>query len=167
MKQNSKPIGQVVVGVIAITVLLVAILIAKPMPKAYGFIHEDHPVDMWGAGHDKWAYYSIGQGTTESLAAEVRSDLQKEGYTEDKTHRPWFRFVKGDKEVLVCNHDEFAVNGNTLVQQDPKKIERMTPPPPSGVVIPTKKWPCILVKNGPEKSESLPFFQIKKLIHGW
>ncbi|RYG43904.1 hypothetical protein EON79_16050 [bacterium] len=32
---------------------------------------------------------------------------------------------------------------------------------------PASDYICLLVKNGPGTDESLPVFQIKKLIHGW
>ena len=150
---------------------LAGFLVMSPAPKSYSFVSVNHPVDMWGSGHDKWAYYAIGKGSTASLAALVRKSLEPQGYVEDNSVRPWYRFVKGDIEVVVCNHDEFAVNrspfGSTLVKQDPKQtLARLRPSAPKSMT-PSTKFPCLLVKNGPGTSESLVGFRLKKLVHGW
>lgn len=160
MKKSGKRwvVGTTVfIGVLVMCFVAVA---ARPVEQSYKFIQSDHPVDMWRDGADKWSYYSIGKGTTAELATTVRTELGKEGFTEDKTHKPWYRFVKGDREVVVCNHDEFAVNGGL-------GAGKLSPSRSPGGAPVVAKWPCVLVKNGPGTSEPLFTFKIKKLVHGW
>lgn len=112
---------------------------------------------MWGHGADKWAYYGLKDGKIEETAKVARAELLAAGYKEDLSRRPWYCFVKGKEEVVVCYHDQFEVNGSAL--------SKSTHPGRPGT--PPSEYICVLVKNGPGTGESLPLFQVKKLIHGW
>src|SRR5258708_39105828 len=46
------------------------------------------------------------KGSAPVLAVTVRKELLPQGFAEDTANKPWFRFVKGAREVIVCNHDE-------------------------------------------------------------
>lgn len=155
-----------VIGLIAIVGLLGAAMVV-PVPRPYAFIRSDHPADMWENGKDRWAYYSVGGGTTKALAANVRDNLIHDGYKEDKTQSPWYRFVRDNEEIIICNHDEFSLNGNDLVREDPKAEEKSQPPTAPGARATAREWPCFLVKNGPEKKLSLPFYKVQKMVNGW
>jgi len=167
MKRLESRVRWVMFAAILLVAGTTAVLVLRPAPSTYSFIRQDHPIDMWGKGADKWAYYSIGEGTTEELASTVRSSLTQEGFSEDKSQKPWYRFVKGKVEVVVCNHNEFAVNNTlhegNLVRVDPAETERRF----KLAAHETHQWPCVLVKNGPGTTEPLLVFQAKKLIHGW
>lgn len=156
MKQAKVSPVVVILAAIIVVAVVGAIKLGAPQPKSYSFVTVDHPVDMWQDGKDKWAYYFIGTGTTKVLASTVRTDLKTQGFAEDDTQKPWYRFVKNDREVVVCNHNEFAVNGSHLMSQGKMKVP-----------APTTEMPCILVKNGPGTDTSVGFFQVKKLVHGW
>jgi hypothetical protein len=148
------------IGLLAFIGLVIAgalfLGLATPQGSSFAFVKADHPIDMWQDGKDRWAYYSVGDGSSKELAALARKELVGKGFTEVKTGKPWFRFTNGDQEVLVCNHSEFAVNGG-----------------PSGSkldlhpAIDKNPWPCVLVKNGPGTSGSLAGFQVKKLVLRW
>lgn len=156
MKQGKVSPIVVILAAIIVVAVIGAIKLGAPQPKSYSFVTVDHPVDMWQDGKDKWAYYSIGNGTTKDLAGTVRADLKAQGFTEDSTQKPWYRFVKNDREVVVCNHNEFSLCGSQLM-----------PPGKMKVPVPATQWPCILVKNGPGTDTSVGFFQVKKLVRGW
>lgn len=157
MSEKRKGFGIWIIVVVVVVLGSLASVSIVPTPRSYRFVTVDHPVDMWQDGSDKWAYFSLGMGKTTDVASEARKELTALGFAEDVTSRPWFRFVKGNVEVVVCNHYEFAVNGSTLVANSSG--------PPSGAT--PDQWPCVLVKNGPGTDASLSAFQVKKLIHGW
>ncbi len=161
MKQGKVSPILVIASAIILVAGIGAIKLGSPEPKSYSFVSVDHPVDMWEDGKDKWAYYFIGTGTTKDLATKAGIDLKAQGFVEDNTKKPWYRFVKGDREVIVCNHSEFGVN----VQRDGSS--KVVNSSSMKVPLPTTAMPCILVKNGPGTNTSVSFFKIKKLVRLW
>jgi hypothetical protein len=152
----------IVWSIASLVALLVAVVIAlstQPAPTSYKFVTVDHPVDMWQDGGDTWAYFSLGEGSTFDVSEKARQELLPQGFVEDTTRAPWYRFTNGREEVIVCNHHEFAVEsypgGSKIVPG------RATLHPGS------RPWPCVLVKNGAGTEMPLPTFKIKKLVHGW
>ncbi len=126
--------------------------------RPYGFIGTDHPIDMWRDGRSQWAYYGSGFEPSSNLAQKARAALGPLGFTEDRSEKPWYRFVKGDEEVVVCDHSEFAVNGVSL------GTSRLVH---NRMQETTQNYACVLVKNGPGTHESTTLFQVKKILHGW
>jgi hypothetical protein len=158
---DKRPVWPKVVGAaVGIIVCAIALLgMARP-DRAFSFVTEDHPVDTWADGGDKWAYFSEG-GTVPALLPKARRELLGLGYVEDTTQRPWYRFVHGSKEVVICNHHEFEVNGTGLGSS------KLAKPRPRTGSLPPNPWVCVLVKNGPGTSMNLTAFEIHKLIRGW
>ena len=143
-----------ILTIAVVAVCLIVGALARPHERSFSFITVDHPVDIWHDGTERWAYFSLGSSTTAKVAERARSELLAQGYREDHSKKPWIRFIKEDREVVICNHNEFEVNGNKLAVQKRKH---------SG----TSVWPCVLVKNGPGTTGALWVFKAKKLIHGW
>lgn len=112
---------------------------------------------MWGKGGDKWAYFGVENGDIAPFVKDARAELLAQGYAEDTKSKPWFRFVKGGIQVVVCYHDQFAVEGDNLVHSTVRGARGR---PPSDFI-------CVLVKNGPGTEMSFPVFKAKKLVHGW
>ncbi len=135
---------------------LVTISAVKKPERAFGFIRAGHAIEMWNVGGDRWAYFGGNNGSSTAFANVARVELVERGFTEDHKSSPWYRFVKGNQEVVVCDHNEFEVNGRTAPQ-----LSRMIGNSPP------QYYPCVLVKNGPGTRESLVAFQIKKLIFRW
>ena len=158
--RTKRLVGWSVLLAAALMVVVAAAALASPTPRSYRFVTVDHPVDMWKDGQDTWAYYAAGHGTLGQFAEEVRSFLTAQGFTEDATHKPWFRFVKGNVEVVLCDHSEFAVNG----ARGDMKLTAVTPEVEVG---PRRECPCVLVKNGQGTDTSVLAFQVKKLFFRW
>lgn len=154
-KSKSKG-GFVFAGIAAVALAPFFYGLVQPHEPSYRFVTVDHPIDMWRYKCDTWAYYGVRNGKIEDLLKEARAELLPRGYTEDASKKPWRRFIKGKSEVVICYHDQFAVEDNRLVQSTLRGA-RSTP----------SDYNCVLVKNGPGTEESLPLFQVKKLIHGW
>ena len=138
----------------------VATVGAKPN---YRFIHADHPIDMVYAKDGQWLYYFEG-GEPKDVADRARKDLIPSGYVEDTAHKPWFHFVKGDREVIVCNHDQIGT-----ISDSSGTSTLMVPPP-----IPTPRGynsagqAVIWVRTpGRGSAAKMTFFQLKKLILRW
>ncbi len=150
---------------ILISVLLALVVLAGismigtqgAVRKSYGFIKVDHPVDMWDDGRDRWAYFSIGSEDVAKLAQDARAELLPLGFKEETRMKPWFRFLNGTQEVIVCSHDEIELNGTKLAPQ--RKY--------TGMPKPAKKWAVVHVKNGPGSRAPLISFKALKLLHGW
>src|SRR5688500_12798440 len=108
---RKRPIGWIVLGLVLLILAGTAIvLLMEPTDRSYRFVTVDHPVNIWSEKGDRCAYFSIGKGKTEELASKARGELLPLGFTEDKSQAPWFRFVKGNQEVIVCRHADFAVS---------------------------------------------------------
>ena len=158
-KAPKKPIGWIVLSaVLFILAAAATVLLLEPTDRSYRFVTVDHPVEMWSDGGDRWAYFFVDMGKPADLASKARTELLPLGFTEDKSQSPWFRFVNGNQEVIVCRHGEFSVNRS----------------PGSGKLTKGRRQPssisdsqCVLVKNGPGTKGSAMSFQLKKLIHGW
>jgi hypothetical protein len=160
MKGHKKALW-IILGAVAFVLAIAAIKFSKPVPPSYSFITVDHPIDMWQDGNDQWAYYmNESQSTVAEQASLARKTLSDQGFTEDKSRMPWICFVKGANEVVICNHNEFAVNGS-LKGSKLVQTKAATPAGSGG------QWPCILVKNGPGRRVPIVVFQIIKLIHRW
>ena len=157
----------------AFWVLLIVLLavvtgmVAVPFrpPTAYRFITVDHPIDVMNDASGRWFYYSFfdpdpTKGTVTALAAAVRKELLPQGFAEDTANKPWFRFVKGAREVIVCNHDEIAANHTSLT---------------SAIVfhgwrVGTKQgqqWPVIWVHEPGRDTAGVAAFMVKKLVYRW
>ncbi len=140
---------------VAVAVAPLVLAVATPPDRSYSFV-PDHPISMWQDGGDKWVYYGAG-GAPADLIQKARPVLVAQGFQEDATKRPWFRFVKGDEEVIVCDHNEFAVNqglpgGGKLIK---------------GIGGKPQNYASVLVKNGLGTHQSVGLFQIKKLLLRW
>jgi hypothetical protein len=144
----------------AVVTAMVAVPFRPPTP--YPFITEDHPIDVMSDGTGRWYYYMTdpAKGSAPVLAATVRKELQHQGFTEDTTNKPWFRFVKGAREVIVCNHDEIAANHTSLT---------------SAIVfhgwrVGTKQgqqWPVLWVHEPGRDTAGVAAFKVKKLVYRW
>lgn len=155
---DSKRTLLIVIASFLLLCLISGLVLAGPGPgRSYKFVIEDHPVEMWEDGKDRWGYFSLGNGTVKTQAANARKELLPLGFVEDASFKPRFRFVKGAEEVVICNHPDFYTNGSKLMWA--KTSSRITPA--------TGEWPCALIKNGPGTAGSMTGFKMRKLIHGW
>jgi len=145
---------------VALVCMFTVFMVLRPgtYSGAYRFIRVDHPVEMWQTGPDRWAYFSPGQPGIKMLAQEARAELVPLGFKEDNSKAPWVRFLRGSEEVVICNHDEFALDAGKLVKTAPMTLASTTP---------RSEWSCVLVKNAPFTRGSLQIFNINKLVHGW
>ena len=148
----------ILIALAALSAILAGFVLTRPVPRSFDFV-PDHPIALWSSGKDRWAYYMVDLGEPSALAHRVRPALLAEGFHEDVSKRPWFHFVKGDREVIVCDHQEFG-----------------TRPMPNGdqtLLVASKGMPgqgrsqCVLVKNGWESREPLALFRLKKTIFLW
>lgn len=160
-KRQPNKIMIVLVGLLAFMIGMIAFQVGLPTKPSYKFVTTDHPVNMWKEEKDKWAYFYIGGKSLADLAAKARSELIPQGFTEDTTKKPWVCFVKGTEEVVVCNHQDFAVNSGPFTSKLTQGYW------PKGITKPTQDVPCVLVKNGPGTEMNPVAFSIKKLIFGW
>ena len=139
----------------------VAAFFAPPKNNAqfyqYGFLPADHPIDVVSDQSGRWFYYFMDRlpGGVPRLAAQVRQELLPQGFTEDTSSRPWFRFVKGNREVIVCNHDEIGWNAPRLVHS-PSVIQ-------AGRIL----WPVLWVHQPGADPSGVARFQVKKLLLRW
>src|SRR3954464_5251703 len=90
----------ILVGVLLLATFACVALISSAEQRSFSFVSDDHPIDRWNQGEDRWAYFFNGRGTTATLAAQARAELGPRGFTEDASMRPWYRFVKGKEEVV-------------------------------------------------------------------
>jgi hypothetical protein len=134
--------------------------ISQPPGRSYSFIPMDHAVSMLQDGKDRWSYYNWGIVAVSTVAEQARKELVPLGFREDSSQRPWFRFIKSNQEVIVCDHSEFYFNGSKPMISKP-------PPGPNPGSTPYGMSPSVLVKNGPGTEGSMLGFQVRKLIHGW
>ena len=101
----------VLVGAFSTVALLVVFFIVgvgAPPGPSFSFVTVDHPVDMWQDGTDRWAYFSWGQGNVGEVANRARKELLPQGFKEDFSEKPWFRFIKDRVEVVICSHYQFG-----------------------------------------------------------
>lgn len=149
----------VAAGVLGIPVLF---LLLKPSADVtYRFMTADHPIDVMGDRSGRWFFYGTARtnGGAPQIAAAVRKELLPLGFTEDAANKPWFRFVKGNREVIVCNHDEIAATPSlTDVQVFHETVSRT----PLSVLDPVV-W---VHQPGPDLT-GVAAFQIKKLLLRW
>jgi hypothetical protein len=87
--------------------LTIAEVICVGNVTPYHFMKSGHPIDMVMVKGGHWFYYFEG-GLPAEVATNARAELKSQGFAEDSTHRPWYHFSKGDKEVIVCNFDEIG-----------------------------------------------------------
>ncbi len=150
-----------------IACLLVVILVSSITVRGtsyrplYGFAKAQHPVEMWDGPDGRWGYYFIGSKPVKDLAESARAELLPLGFSEDRSQAPWVCFVKGNEEVILCNHDEFGVTRG--------KVEHVKAHPVSGsaTATPPTQWSCVLFRNAPFNRGSLVIFTINKVAHGW
>src|SRR5262245_3738560 len=152
----------VIVLVAALAIVIAVLLVPFRPPTAYRFITAGHPIDVMNDGTGRWFYYMPDppNGGAPGLAQTVRKELLPNGFTEDKGNAPWFRFVKGSSEVIVCNHDEIMTVGTSAtgatVQHESIKIARQG-----------TKWPVLWVHEPGSDTASVAAFKVKKLLLGW
>ena len=159
MRRAHRGLWTLLVIVPCIAAALAISALAQPTEQTYRFVGTDHPVDMWTAGADRWAYFGAnGLGSSASMAEKARVTLAPMGFIEDVTQRPWYRFVKGREEVIVCDHSEYGVGrdgqGNPTVEH-------------ANISEGPKNYPIMLVKNGLGSHASPAVFRIKKALLGW
>src|SRR5437867_10985781 len=104
--KRARGLGRAFCVAIAAVLMAAIAMIMVPFrpPTAYGFITVGHPFDVMNDGSGRWFYYQAdpANGAAPVLAAAVRKELLPLGFTEDTANRPWFRFVKGARKVIVC-----------------------------------------------------------------
>ncbi len=142
--------------------LIVHMLVLGALRPRYPFLHTGHLIDVVSDASGHWYYYlpEWPEGSVDQLAAEVKADLLARGFVEDKSQKPWYRFVKGDREVVVCYHCEIATIPSATGQQ---VVHGTWPPslgaPPRNAVI----W-CR--EPGDGRNEAF-LFQIEKKLLGY
>jgi hypothetical protein len=153
----------VLVAAIAVLMAGIAMVMApfKP-PTAYGFITAGHPIDVMNDASGRWFFYQAdpAKGAAPVLAAAVRKELLPLGFTEDLANQPWFRFVKGAREVIVCNHDEIMTNETspTSAAVYHERVVRRKGEP---------AWPVLWVHEPGRDTAAVSAFKIKKLVFQW
>ena len=147
-------------GVIGLSLLF---LLMKPSGDVpYRFMSAiDHPIEVMGDRSGRWFYYGPGRmkGSAAQIAAGVRKELLPLGFTEDTGGKPWFRFVNGNREVIVCNHDEIAANASLT---DAKVFHETFARPPLSVL-----YPVVWVHQPGTDMTGVAAFQVKKLLLRW
>jgi hypothetical protein len=148
-------IGTVTVFGFFVVLSIVALL--RPQPPTFAFVQADHPIEMWNDGKDRWAYFMSGERDWTALVEEARSELNPQGFVEDRSRSPWICFSNGSIEVVLTDHSAFGVNATGFGSG--KLIRNAS--------VTTKQWPCVLVKNGPGTGGSMAVYQMKKLVLRW
>ncbi len=145
-----------------IFVCAVFLIASKPSSDYhYSFLTADHPIDVISDARGRWFYYMPAPvtGGAPKLADSVRNELLPLGFTEDLSNKPWFRFVKGDREVIVCNHDEIATDGSV---SNTHVIHETRPAVPQST-----KYAVVWIHQPGSNSSGVAAFQIKKLVFRW
>lgn len=110
------------------------------------------------SGH--WTYYSLGpKEPVPVLVQKARVELSAAGFTEDITRKPWYRFSKGDREVIICNHHEIAVEhtGGVARLFNSPKLK----------VPPKEPWPVVWVREPGQDRAGVAIFQLQKTVLLW
>ena len=146
-----------VVGLLLGTALFSSLLSTD---RSYTFTASEHPIDVMGNGAGRWFYYmpTPVAGGTARFAANVRRELLPQGYVEDTNSGPWHRFVKGGREVIVCNFDEIAFNGSFFDGAIAHEKPYLDPHTPYTVV-----W----VRQTGADPIGVACFQVEKLVFRW
>jgi hypothetical protein len=150
-------------GSLFVTVAVIAaglLLVPQPRP-AFHFVKAQHPVDMMNDKSGTWTYYYVG-GLPKALADAARTELQAAGFSEDQANKPWYHFVKGRQEVIICNHNEIEADG----QRDLTYEVAHERPDASGPVE-SPNDAVVWVKEPHKDMAQLASFQVQKLVHGW
>ena len=144
-------------------VLLVLFLLLKPSGDApYQFMQAmEHPIDVMGDRSGRWFYYGPERmaGTAPQIAATIRRELLPLGFTEDTSAKPWFRFVKGNREVIVCNHDEIAADASLT---DSTVFHSTLPNQPGRSLA-----PVVWLHQPGTDATGVAAFQVKKFLLRW
>lgn len=140
--------------------LFVVMLFAIRDPAPYHFFRADHPVSMLSDATGTWTYYSLGPpANVEDLSAKARTELIQIGFSEDTKSKPWYRFTRGDREVIICNHNEIAVDqSKTFPRLFPGRRSHSTPKNP---------WPVVWVHQGGQNKVRVAIFQVQKTLFLW
>ena len=146
----------------AVMVGIAVLMVPFRPPTAYRFITVDHPINEMNDGSGRWFYYMTdpAKGAAPVLAAAVRSELLPLGFTEDLGNKPWFRFVKGAREVIVCNHDEimtYATSATNATVHHESVLGTARAP----------KCPVLWVHEPGRDTAAVAAFKVKKLIMQW
>ena len=127
-------------------------------PVDYAFIHA-HPIDMDYSGHVRWFYYSV-EGKPDAMIDNARAELTKDGFMEDSSNKPWYRFTSGNKEVVICD------SGYAMMMQPspnaPKTLIHYTP-----TYKTTYQYTDIYVREPGGSDVDYIAFQIKKRVLFW
>lgn len=126
----------------------------------YTFTRGTHPIDVMGNGDGRWFYYmpDCPAGGAAQTAGEVRGELLPLGFREDTRSGPWYRFVQGGREVIVCYHDEIATTGgfiNSAVIHEMPSAE------------PHSKDVVVWVRQAGSEPLGVAWFQAEKLLFRW
>lgn len=155
---------QVVLALAAVFAALITVVLLLPTNSTgYRFITVGHPISVMSDTTGRWFYYSADQlsGDAPTLAATVRRELEPLGFVEDATNKPWFRFVNGDREVIVCYHHEIATMPTSLLGVN--VIHERLPPAQQ----PKEKWTVVWVHEPGPDPLGVAAFQVKKRVFGW
>jgi hypothetical protein len=119
----------------------------------YRFIKTDHPIDMLMDKTGRRVYYGF-QGKPQDTVPAAREELIAQGFKEDFANRPWYRFAKGNDEVILCASDEIAVMGDKLIHMKGAK--------PNGF-----HYATVWIHEKGRKPLQFWSFKIKKTILFW
>ncbi|MEA2554221.1 MAG: hypothetical protein QOJ65_2397 [Fimbriimonadaceae bacterium] len=156
-----KPSRLVLTIVLVVLVASTAYAILKPVANRYRFIRVSHPVSMMLDDTGKWTYYSLST-PAEEVARQARAELLAEGFQESTNDKPWFRFSKGDREVIVCNHDEIM----TVADRRRSTLRHSHWPKSLGAPKP-QAWGVVWVHEPGGNPAQLAVFNVKRLVLGW
>lgn len=79
---------------------------------SYAFIHSNRPFVMEVLSGVRWTSYTFDE-EPQSVIGPARRELLAKGFKEDFTERPWFKFRKGNKEVIICAMGELGVDAGS------------------------------------------------------
>jgi hypothetical protein len=156
--------GRVVLLPLAVIAALLLPWLLMPVnsDSLYPFIRAAHPIDAGSDVGGRWFYYMPASGamTPSQLAAVARADLVPRGFKEDTTKRPWFRFVNGGHEVIVCNHDQIATAPTSLLGW---RVFHA----PSLPAVRRQNWPVVWVREPGPNAAAILRFKAQKFVLGW
>ena len=159
-KAPRKRVKRVAISLLLVTSITLAVFAYWPLPRSYNFITIDHPAELLGNPSNKWEVFYFANSSLEKFADSARSELVPQGYTEDKSMRPWVQFRKGNQEVIVCYFFDVSV-GTSKGYSGPKPIARVMP------FTPAKQDVLVWVKNGPSFNMPFQLYNLKKFLRRW
>ncbi|HEY3780431.1 MAG TPA: hypothetical protein VGL56_05060 [Fimbriimonadaceae bacterium] len=161
--------AKIVALLIFIPVLIIAAALLAPQPKpVFAFVKVDHPIDMVRDSKGTWTYYFVG-GKPSQLADNARPELVSKGFKEDLTNKPWFRFAKGNEEVIICNHNEIGYNSSRALFSGNvvHELDRYSGSKRPSYIADQSKTAVVWIRSGKVSDVELASFNVKRLVHGW